>query len=54
MTKRLPCVFLVGIDELTDPELIYVATSRANVLLEMAGTPDDIARMMQNSRPTRD
>ena len=43
---------LVGIEELTDPELIYVATSRANVLLEMAGTPEDIARMMQNTVDT--
>ena len=42
-----PCVFLVGIDGLTDPELIYVATSRANILLEIAGTPEDIARLMR-------
>jgi hypothetical protein len=47
-----PCVFLVGIEELTDSELIYVATSRANVLLEIAGTPTDIARMMQNKVDT--
>ena len=47
-----PCVFLVGIDELTDPELIYVATSRTNVLLEMAGTHEDIARMMRNAVDT--
>jgi hypothetical protein len=42
-----PCVFLVGIDGLTDPELIYVATSRANVLLEIVGTAEDIARIKQ-------
>ena len=30
-------VLLVGIDELTAPELIYVATSRASVSLETAG-----------------
>lgn len=47
-----PCVFLVGIEGLTDSELIYVATSRANVLLEMAGTPEDIARMMRNTVDT--
>ena len=41
-----PCVFLVDIEGLTDPELIYVATSRANVLLEIAGSPDEIARVM--------
>lgn len=40
-----PCVFLVGIDTLTDPELIYVATSRANVFLELVGTAEDIARI---------
>ena len=41
-----PCVFLVGLESLTDHELIYVATSRANVLLELAGTPEDITRLM--------
>jgi hypothetical protein len=44
-----PCVFLIDIDALTDPELIYVATSRANILLEIAGTPEDIARIMKNA-----
>lgn len=42
-----PCVFLIGIEGLTDPELIYVATSRANVLLELVGTAEDIARLKQ-------
>ena len=42
-----PCVFLTGLDRLTDPELIYVATSRANLLLELAGTTEDIAFIMQ-------
>lgn len=42
-----PCIFLIGIEGLTDPELIYVATSRANVLLEIIGTADDIARLKQ-------
>ncbi|WP_161957333.1 AAA family ATPase [Aestuariivirga litoralis] len=40
-----PCVFLIGLEGLTDPDLIYVATSRANVLLELAGTSEDIARL---------
>ena len=40
-----PCVFVLGLEELRDPELIYVATSRANILLELAGTSDDIARI---------
>lgn len=44
-----PCVFLVGIDGLIDPALTYVATSRANILLEIAGTENDIARIMQSS-----
>jgi len=44
-----PCVFLVGLEGLTDPELIYVATSRANLLLELAGTVDDITRVTQNT-----
>lgn len=47
-----PCVFLVGIDGLTDPELIYVATSRANVLLEIVGTAEDIARIKQEVEAT--
>lgn len=42
-----PCVFLIGIEGLTDPDLIYVATSRANVLLELVGTAEDIARLRQ-------
>ncbi|EYD74388.1 DNA helicase II related protein [Rubellimicrobium mesophilum DSM 19309] len=42
-----PCVFLIGIEGLTDPELVYVATSRANVLLEIVGTAEDIARLKQ-------
>jgi len=42
-----PCIFLIGIEGLIDPELIYVATSRANVLLEIIGTADDIARLKQ-------
>ncbi|WP_422028800.1 NERD domain-containing protein [Roseovarius sp.] len=42
-----PCIFLIGIEGLTDPELIYVATSRANVLLELIGTAEDIARLKQ-------
>ncbi len=41
-----PCVFVLGLEGLRDPENIYVATSRANVLLELAGSPDDIARIM--------
>lgn len=40
-----PCVFLIGIEGLTDPELIYVATSRANILLELVGSEEDIARL---------
>jgi len=40
-----PCVFLTGIEGLTEPDLIYVATSRANVLLVLAGTAEDIARL---------
>lgn len=42
-----PCIFLIGIEGLTDPQLIYVATSRANVLLEIIGTAEDIARLKQ-------
>lgn len=44
-----PCVFVIGLEGLTDPELIYVATSRANLLLELAGTAGDIARIIQNT-----
>ncbi|MEP4804632.1 MAG: hypothetical protein ABJZ69_09485 [Hyphomicrobiales bacterium] len=40
-----PFVFVIGLEELRDPELIYVATSRANILLELAGTSGDIARI---------
>lgn len=43
-----PCVFLIDLDGLTDPELIYVAASRANVLLEIAGTAEDIARLTRS------
>lgn len=39
-----PCVFVVGIEDILEPELVYVATSRANLLLELAGTEQDIAR----------
>jgi hypothetical protein len=46
-----PCVFLIGIEGLTDSELIYVATSRANVLLELVGTSEDIARLKQDVEP---
>ncbi len=40
-----PCVFVIGLENLTDPKLIYVATSRANLLLELAGTAEDLARI---------
>lgn len=43
-----PCVFVVGLEGLTDPELIYVATSRANLLLELVGTAEDIARITKS------
>lgn len=39
-----PCVFIVGIEEILEPELVYVATSRANLLLELVGTENDITR----------
>ena len=39
-----PCVFVVRIEDIREPELIYVATSRANLLLEVAGTEQEIAR----------
>jgi hypothetical protein len=42
-----PCVFVIGLDHLTEPDLVYVAASRANLLLELAGTADDIARITQ-------
>jgi hypothetical protein len=45
-------VFLVGLEGLTDPELTYVATSRANVLLEIVGTAEDIARIKQEVEAT--
>ena len=45
-----PCVFLLGLDGLTDPELVYVATSRANLFLELAGTAEDIARVTGNTK----
>lgn len=40
-----PCVFVIGLEALSEPELIYVATSRANLLLELAGTSADITRI---------
>ena len=43
-----PCVFLIGLEGLKDPETIYVATSRANILLEMAGRPEDMAHIMRS------
>ena len=46
-----PCIFLIGIEGLTDPELIYVATSRANVFMELVGTEEDIARVTQDVAP---
>ncbi|PYE22636.1 uncharacterized protein DUF2075 [Rhizobium sp. PP-CC-3A-592] len=39
-----PCVFVLGIEDILEPELVYVATSRANLLLEVAGTEDDLRR----------
>lgn len=48
-----PCVFLIGIEGLTDPELIYVATSRANILLEIYGTSEDLARLKQDVLPKK-
>jgi hypothetical protein len=33
-----PCIFLVDIEEPLNQEICYVATSRANLLLEVAGT----------------
>lgn len=48
-----PCVLLMGIEGLTEPELIYVATSRANILLEIAGTSENIARLMQDVSGSR-
>ncbi len=39
-----PCVFVAGIEDIREPELVYVATSRANLLLELAGTEQDITR----------
>ena len=45
-----PCVFVVGLERLADPELIYVATSRANLLLELVGTAEDIARITRNTK----
>ena len=44
-----PCVFVIGLEGLTDPELVYVATSRANLLLELAGTAEDISRIMKEN-----
>lgn len=40
-----PCVFLIGIEDLNEPELLYVATSRANLLLEIVGKAEDFARL---------
>lgn len=39
-----PCVFVVGIEDIQEAELIYVATSRANLLLEVVGTENDVRR----------
>jgi hypothetical protein len=39
-----PCVFVLGIEDILEPELVYVATSRANLLLEVAGTEEDLRR----------
>ncbi|WP_421416768.1 NERD domain-containing protein [Agrobacterium tumefaciens] len=39
-----PCVLVVGIEDIREPELVYVATSRANLLLELVGSEKDIAR----------
>lgn len=43
-----PCVFIVGLEGLIEPELIYVAASRANLLLELVGTPGDIIRITRS------
>lgn len=40
-----PCVFVIGLEGLRDSRDIYVATSRANILLELVGHPDDLARI---------
>ncbi|WP_435655779.1 NERD domain-containing protein [Brucella pituitosa] len=39
-----PCVFIVGIEDISEPELVYVAISRANLLLEVAGAESDLRR----------
>lgn len=39
-----PCVFVVGIEDISEPELVYVATSRANLLLEVVGAENDLRR----------
>jgi hypothetical protein len=48
-----PCTIVVGLEGLTEPELIYVATSRANLLLELFGTAGDIARITKNPETVR-
>lgn len=41
-----PCVYLIDLDKLVDRELIYVALSRANVLLRVFGKERDLERIM--------
>ena len=40
-----PCVYLIDVDKLVERELIYVALSRANVLLRIFGTVGDMERI---------
>lgn len=44
-----PCVFLIDIEETLTPALMYVATSRANLLLEIIGTPSALAAYQEIS-----
>lgn len=44
-----PCVFVFDIENLESPELIYVALSRANVLLEVFGTKQALERLKGGS-----
>lgn len=46
-----PCVFLVDIEEPLAPELKYVATSRANLLLEIVGTAAALAPFRAKPAP---
>ncbi len=39
------CVIVIDIDQLTEPELIYVALSRPSVLLHVVGGSEDISRL---------